>query len=348
MARMDGKLDIILIWMIVLILAGSTALLRKGHNFMIAHQFPIDRADAFVVVAGPTASGKSAMSLDIARQIDGNIINADSLQVYRDLNILSARPDAASLLAVPHALYGVMDGADRCSVGIWLELARLAVAEARNAGKVPILVGGTGMYLNASLMGISTIPDIPKHVRTEMTAMHKKMGAERFHATLNTYDPVLASRLASSDKQRLIRGMEVFMHTKTPLSWWQKQPLVGRINGCGHTVVLNPPREAVYKSIDCRLESMVEKGAIEEVERLVARQLDPGLPVMKALGVSQIARFLKGTLTRDDAIFQAKQASRHYAKRQMTWIRNNFISNYEINETYSKSLLEKNFPIIFS
>ncbi len=348
MTRMDGELDIILIWMIGLIRTGSTALLRKGHFFMTANQFPFDRADAFVVVAGPTASGKSAMCLDIAREIDGVIINADALQLYRDLNILSARPDAAALLAAPHALYGVMDGADRCSVGIWLELARLAVADARNAGKVPILVGGTGMYLNASLMGISTIPDIPDHVRTEMAAMHKKMGAERFHATLGTYDPILASRLVTGDTQRLIRGMEVFMHTKMPLSWWQKQPLEGRIDGCGHTVVLTPPREAVYNSINCRVESMFKQGALEEVERLVARQLDPGLPVMKALGVSQISRYLKGALSRDDAICKAKQASRHYAKRQMTWIRNNFISNYEINEIYSKSLLEKNFPIIFS
>ena len=142
--------------------------------------------------------------------------------------------------------------------------------------------------------------------------------------------------------------MGVFLHTKTPLSWWQRQPLEGRINGCGHTVVLTPPREAVYNSIDCRVESMLEEGAVEEVEKLVARQLDPGLPVMKALGVSQIARYLKGTLSRADAISQVKQASRNYAKRQMTWIRNNFISNYKINEIYSKSLLEKNFPLIFS
>ena len=204
------------------------------------------------------------------------------------------------------------------------------------------------MYLNASLMGISAIPDIPDHVHTEMKAMHKKMGAECFHATLSKYDPVLASRLASGDTQRLIRGMGVYLHTKTPLSWWQRQPLEGRINGCGHTVVLTPPREAVYNSIDCRVESMLEEGAVEEVEKLVARQLDPGLPVMKALGVSQIARYLKGTLSRADAISQVKQASRNYAKRQMTWIRNNFISNYKINEIYSKSLLEKNFPIIFS
>lgn len=348
MRRMDGELDIILIWMIGIILGGITAIFRKGHTFMTAHQLPFDRSDAFVVVAGPTASGKSAMSLDIARQIDGVIINADSLQLYRDLKILSARPNAQSLLAAPHALYGVMDGADRCSVGIWLELARLAVADARNAGKVPVLVGGTGMYINASLMGISVIPDIPDHVRTEMKAMHKKMGAERFHATLNKFDPVLASRLALGDTQRLIRGMEVFMHTKKPLSLWQKQPLEGRIDGRGYTFVITPPREAVYNAINHRFEKMIEKGAFEEVERLVARQLDPGLPVMKALGVPQIAGYLTGAICRDDAVSQAKQASRHYAKRQMTWIKNNFISNYKINETYSKSLLEKNFPLIFS
>ena len=321
--------------------------MREGRDIMPADQLSIDRSDGFLVVAGPTASGKSSLCLDIAQQVDGVIINADALQLYRDLNLLSARPDEAALATAPHALYGVLDGATRCSVGLWLSYAHVAVRDARAAGKIPILVGGTGMYLNASLNGISSIPDVPEPVRREAIEMHSKLGGQQFHTDLATIDPRLAERLAPGDTQRLIRGMEVYLHTKTPLSWWQQQPLEGYIEGTGYTIALMPPREAVYANIDRRFEEMFENGAVREVEHLIARGLDPGLPVMKALGVSQIASFLSGALSQDDAIMQAKRDSRHYAKRQMTWIRNNFISKITLNELYSKSLVEKIFPKIF-
>ena len=324
-----------------------TALLREGRAVMSADQLPIDRSDGFLVVAGPTASGKSSLCLDIAQQVDGVIINADALQLYRDLDLLSARPDEAALAAAPHALYGVLDGATRCSVGLWLAHAKAAVNDARAAGKIPILVGGTGMYLNASLNGISSIPDVPDEVRREITQMHSALGGQRFHAELATIDPRLAERLAPGDTQRLIRGMEVYTHTKTPLSWWQQQPLEGYINGTGYTIALTPPRDAVYANIERRFDMMFDNGAVGEVEHLIARNLDPGLPVMKALGVSQIADFLSGALSKDDAIMKAKRDSRHYAKRQMTWIRNNFISKITLNKYYSKSLCKKIFPKIF-
>lgn len=301
----------------------------------------------FIVIAGPTASGKSALAIDIARKCDGVIINADSMQIYRDLHVLTARPHRDEMGGVSHLLYGVVEGRYPCSVGQWLERATEAAEQVWQAGQTPIMVGGTGMYLDAALNGISAIPDIPQSVRAQVTSERQEIGADAFYDKLVQADPVLAAKLYPTDTQRVLRAMEVVRHTQIPLSSWQKKPRTGQLNGQSATIAYLPPRDALYQNIERRFDAMVEKGAVDEVRLLLEQQLDVNLPVMKALGVGAFAEYLRGACTLSEAIELAKRDTRRYAKRQITWIRNNFISNIEVNELYSKSICEKIFPKIF-
>lgn len=302
---------------------------------------------SFAVLMGPTASGKSALAIDIACNQNGVIINADSMQVYADLNILTARPGQADLQRAPHRLYGVIDGAERCSVGRWLALARQEVEQVWDSGKLPILVGGTGMYMQAALSGISPIPDIAEDCRLAVQAERQAIGSDAFHSKLKSLDPESANRLFPTDSQRVLRAMEVVQFTGKPLSEWQKMPRVGRLEGQALPIAYMPPRQQLYDNIERRFDQMVEKGALEEVKQLQARKLAADLPIMKALGVSTLGAYLLGNAELSEAISTAKRDTRRYAKRQMTWMRNNFISKIEINELYSKSLYEKIFSNIF-
>ena len=302
---------------------------------------------SFAVLMGPTASGKSALAIDIACNQNGVIINADSMQVYADLNILTARPAPADLDRAPHRLYGIIDGAERCSVGRWLALARQEVEQVWDSGKLPILVGGTGMYMQAALSGISPIPDIPEDCRLAVQAERQAIGGDAFHSKLKSLDPESANRLFPADSQRVLRAMEVVQFTGKPLSEWQKMPRVGRIAGQALPIAYMPPREQLYDNIERRFDQMVEKGALEEVKQLQARKLAADLPIMKALGVTTLGAYLLGNAELTEAISTAKRDTRRYAKRQMTWMRNNFISKIEINELYSKSLYQKIFSNIF-
>lgn len=304
-------------------------------------------ARPYVMLLGPTASGKSALAIDIARKKDGVIINADSMQVYADLNILTARPNAHDLQKAPHLLYGVCDGAIRCSAGRWLALARDEVDAVWKAGKLPILVGGTGLYMQAALRGISPIPDIPEALREDVIAEREALGAEAFHAKLAELDPDIAERLYPTDTQRVLRAMEVVLHTSKPLSYWQNQPRTGKLEGRAIPISYMPPRQQLYENIENRFDAMVSAGALAEVQKLMERKLDADLPVMKALGVAAFRDHLAGDITLEQAIMLAKRDTRRYAKRQMTWIRNNFISKIEINELYYESLFEKIFPKVF-
>ena len=303
-------------------------------------------ASDYILLAGPTASGKSALALDFAEQLDGVIINADSMQVYADLRILTARPSVDDEARQPHKLYGTVDGAERYSVGRWLTDLHMAVEQTRAQGKWPIIVGGTGFYLDAAEQGISAIPDIPQEARLEATSYHQQHGGQGILDRLYELDPVIADRLEAGDSQRLVRALEVMLHTGKPLSYWQSRPREGGLTGKALKIAHIPERELVYERIDKRFSAMIDSGGLAEVEQLMQRHLSADLPVMKALGVTALASLLNGDIDKQTAIYLASRDTRHYAKRQMTWLRNNYISNYENNETYSKQLCQKIFSKI--
>ena len=298
------------------------------------------------MIAGPTASGKSQLAIDLARRFGGAVINADSMQLYADLTVLTARPQPQEMQDIPHHLFGICDAAHRASVAEWLGLAATAIANVRAAGQLPIIVGGTGMYLQAGLRGIAPVPDVPADLHQHCIDLYRELGGAKFRDALAGYDADIAARLVDSDSQRLVRAMGVAMATDHPLSWWQQQPHKGALLGSVVTIAMMPPRPTLYDRINQRFDHMLMHGAVDEVARLMARQLDPGLPLMKALGVAPIAAFLVGNMTKDDAAFIAKRDSRRYAKRQMTWIRNNFNAQITVEKKYSESLYEKIFSLI--
>ena len=278
---------------------------------------------ATIAVCGPTASGKSALALALAETVDGIVINADAMQVYRQLRILTARPGPADEARVPHRLYGVLSAAESCSVARWRDLALAEIAAAHGAGRVPILVGGTGLYIRALSDGLAAVPEIPREVRDEAAARHRALGGEAFQAELGRRDPVMAGRLAPGDRQRLIRAWEVHRWTGRSLADWQAEAPPGPgLPGPLVTVVMIPPRAVLYDRIDARFRAMVGAGAVAEVGRLLALDLAPSLPAMKALGVKQLGAHLAGDYDLEGAILAAQTATRRYAKRQMTWFRN--------------------------
>ena len=303
-------------------------------------------ASPYIMIAGPTASGKSQLAIDLARRFGGAVINADSMQLYADLTVLTARPQPQEMQDIPHHLFGICDAAHRASVAEWLGLAATAIANVRAAGQLPIIVGGTGMYLQAGLRGIAPVPDVPADLHQHCIDLYRELGGAKFRDALAGYDADIAARLVDGDSQRLVRAMGVAMATDHPLSWWQQQPHKGALLGRVVTIAMMPPRPTLYDRINQRFDHMLTHGAVDEVARLMARQLDPGLPLMKALGVKPIADFLKGDITKDDAAFIAKRDSRRYAKRQMTWIRNNFNAQIIVEKKYSESLYEKIFSLI--
>jgi tRNA dimethylallyltransferase len=306
------------------------------------------QARSILILAGPTASGKSAFALDAARALNGTIINADSMQVYRELRLLSARPSPTDEALIPHKLYGVMSAADPCSVGRWLDLAVREIDTAFAEGRLPVLVGGTGLYLKALLEGLSFIPDIPAAVRAEVRALYDRLGGEAFRGALAKIDPRGAERISSGDRQRLIRAFEVARATGRPLADWQTETADSPLDGIGRraVVLVAPPRAALYAAIEARFDGMIEAGALAEVRALAALGLSADLPALKAVGIPELMAHVEGKIPLDQAVMKAKQASRNYAKRQLTWFRNQFEQNYTINEQYSESLFKKNFPFI--
>ncbi len=281
---------------------------------------PVTRPPA-ILLGGPTASGKSGLAMRLAERFGGVLVNADSMQVYADLRVLTARPSAEAEAAAPHRLYGVMDAARRCSAGLWHGLARAAAAEAAAGGRHPILVGGTGLYLDAFRRGLSPIPDTPPAVRERIAGRMASADPAAPHAELARRDPASADVLAPGDSQRIQRALEVVEATGTPLSQWRRRPRVGGWNGPVLSVVLTPPREALYRRCDARFDRMLDEGALGEVERLAARGLDRSLPAMRALGVPHLMAHLDGRLGFDEAVARAKTGTRRYAKRQATWFR---------------------------
>lgn len=299
-----------------------------------------------LVIAGPTASGKSALASAVAEEFGGVVINADSMQVYRGVPILTAQPSAEEQALLPHRLYGVFEPADLCSAGIWRGLAAEACGQAWAEGKLPVVVGGTGLYLRSLVEGLSPIPDIPDEVREASRALFAELGNARFYDKLSRRDPAMAARLDPGNSQRLVRAWEVIEATGRSLAEWQADPREGGLDADSATLLLAPPREALYANCDKRLELMLEAGALEEVAALLKLGLDPALPVMKALGVAEFAAHLSGELALDEALAMAQQATRRYAKRQTTWFRHQLIPDTSIDEKFSERLLEKIFSFI--
>ncbi|HEX3969685.1 MAG TPA: tRNA (adenosine(37)-N6)-dimethylallyltransferase MiaA [Stellaceae bacterium] len=303
-----------------------------------------------VIVAGPTASGKSALALAIAEEFAGTIINADSQQVYRDLAVLSARPGDAETARVPHRLYGVIDAAENCSAGRWLALAKTEIDAARAAGRLPILVGGTGLYLEALLNGLAELPPIPASARVEAKALHAALGGAAFRDRLAALDPVGAAKLGANDTQRLTRAYEVALATGKSLSQWQaEQAPTPDLRAAA--VVLLPDREGLYEACDARVTAMVAHGAEAEARALLARGLAAHLPAMKAVGLRELGAAREGGVSQDAAIAAMQQATRRYAKRQYTWFRNRLqdsaiLRRKTVKEKFSVSLLHDIFSFI--
>jgi tRNA dimethylallyltransferase len=278
--------------------------------------------DKAVLIAGPTASGKSALALALAETHDGVVINADSMQVYRDLRILTARPTAQEEARVPHRLYGEVDAAVNFSVGAWVAEAAKALAQARAQNRLPIFVGGSGLYFKALTRGLSAVPPIPPDVRERVRTRLERDGVEALHAQLKQRDPASAERLKPRDRIRIARAFEVMEATGRSLTDWHRDglpPLLppGQFAG----VFLSPDRDELYARIDARFDAMLKAGALDEVAALASRKLDPLLPAMKAHGVPALMRHLAGEITLEQAAVIGRADTRHYAKRQFTWFR---------------------------
>ncbi len=275
-----------------------------------------------LLIAGPTASGKSAVALKLAERFDATIVNADAMQVYSDLRVLTARPSAAQEQRAPHILFGEVDGAENFSVGRWRARAREILAEAQNRDRPLIFVGGTGLYFRALTEGLSDIPRVPEAVRAAVRAEAEGQSTPALHATLAARDPQTAARLRPSDRQRVLRALEVVAATGRPLTEFhgaREPPALPA--GAWTGMFLAPERAALNARIEARFDDMLRDGALDEVAALAARQLDPALPVMRAHGVPHLIAHLEGRLSRDEARARAVRDTRRYAKRQFTWAR---------------------------
>jgi len=276
-----------------------------------------------VLIAGPTASGKSALALEVAARTNGVVINADSMQVYRDLRVITARPTDAEMNRAPHRLYGHIGAEEVYSAGRWLREAEAEIASARSNGKLAIVIGGTGLYFSVLLQGLSAVPEVPSEVRQQVRDLGDKTDNEALHAMLAARDPRTASALRVSDRQRVLRALEVVEATGRGLAEWREEPGVPVLNaGDYQAIFLETEREALGRRIDARFDSMLAQGALDEVKALQARQLDPRMPALKAHGVPALIRYMNGEMTREEAAAEGKRDTRQYSKRQETWFRN--------------------------
>jgi tRNA dimethylallyltransferase len=298
-----------------------------------------------LLIAGPTASGKSALALALAEAFDGTVINADAMQVYRELRILTARPTPAEEARVLHRLYGIRPVDDPCSAGHWLTLAVAAIDEAWAASRLPIVVGGSGLYLRALTHGLSPVPPIPPHVRAHSRALHAALGGKAFRQELARLDPAAAERISAGDRQRLIRAHEVLLTTGIPLTRWQRMgPARPAIAARFATILLMPPRQRLAAAISARFEAMLGCGAVAEAASLT--HLAQDLPASKAVGLRPLQAYLRGEMTLDAACAIATRDSRRYAKRQITWFRHQFQADLVLYAQFSESHAAQIFAFI--
>jgi tRNA dimethylallyltransferase len=275
-----------------------------------------------VLIAGPTASGKSALALAVAECVGGVVVNTDSMQVYRDLAIITSRPTAAEMARVPHLLYGHADAAENYSAGRFLSDAAAVLGQARAQGRIPVFTGGSGLYFKVLTAGLAAIPPVPPEIRAGVRARLEAAGPEALHAYLARHDPTTAARVRPADRTRIARALEVVEATGRSITEWRRVGVPPLLNPAGIAkVFLAPDRAALYGRIDARFDAMLADGALDEVRQLSARHLDPLLPAMKAHGVPWLIRHLAGEMSLAAAAEQAKKDTRHYAKRQFTWFR---------------------------
>jgi tRNA dimethylallyltransferase len=298
-----------------------------------------------VLIAGPTASGKSALALKLAQKAGGIVINADSMQVYRDLRVITARPTRQEEALVPHRLYGHVDAGVNFSAGSWLADAARVLSEARGQNRLPILVGGSGLYFKALTRGLSAVPPIPAELREGVRARLERDGVEALHAELARRDPASAERLKPRDRTRIARALEVVEATGRSLTDWHREGLPPLLPGGEFSALfLSPDRDQLYARIDARFDVMLKSGALEEVAGLAARKLDPLLPAMKAHGVPALIRHLNGELTLDEAAAIGRADTRHYAKRQFTWFRHQLPEFEWVTPEEAGAWLERALP----
>jgi tRNA dimethylallyltransferase len=284
--------------------------------------------------------------LALAAELGGTIVNADAMQVYRGVPILSNRPGPADEARAPHRLFGILAPSESCSAGRWQKLALDACAESWEAGRIPIVVGGTGLYIRALTQGLSPIPDVPAEVRAAARAMLAELGPTALHRRLAARDPAMGERLRPSDSQRIVRAWEVLEATGRSLAVWQAEKPEGGVDAAITAIAVMPPRADLYAACDARFAAMIEKGALDEVRALLALGLDPALPAMKTLGVPELAAHLAGQTPLDEAVTRAQAATRQYAKRQYTWFRRQWSPDLTIDAQYSESYYAETFSKI--
>lgn len=298
-----------------------------------------------MIIAGPTASGKSACALTVARAFGGTVINADAIQLYSELAILSNRPGEDETAGIPHRLFGTISARDPCSAGRWRALALAEIAAATKAGRLPVVVGGTGLYLKALMSGLAAVPPVPAEIREELRLLYEAVGRNGIAAELKARDPGMGA--VPKDKQRLLRALEVLVATGKPLREWQQKTKTGRNAGYRYAIIyLDPPRETLYEAIDRRFDDMMARGALAEARTLASLGLRADLPAMKAVGVRELLAHLRGEMDLATAVAKAKQASRNYAKRQTTWFRHQLPTRLTLNAQCSESLTEEIFSFI--
>jgi tRNA dimethylallyltransferase len=281
------------------------------------------RKSVGILIAGPTASGKSALALALAEKLDGTIVNADSMQVYRDLRVITARPTPEEEARVPHRLYGHVDAAENYSVGRWCRDVGAALGEIATEGRVPILVGGTGLYFKVLTSGLAAVPPIPPEIRSQVRGRLASEGAAALHGELASLDPATAQRLMVNDRSRIARALEVVLATGRSLNDWHREGMPALVDPArAAKIFLTCERKQLVARIETRFAAMLAAGALDEVRALDRRQIDPLLPAMKAHGVPWLIRHLQGEISLDEAAAGAVMDTRRYAKRQLTWFRN--------------------------
>ena len=273
------------------------------------------------LIAGPTASGKSALALRLAQEIGAEIVNGDALQLYADLRLLTARPSVEEEAQAPHHLFGTVDAADGWSVGRWQRAATSVLGDIAERGRPAVVAGGTGLYFRALTHGLADVPQTPAEVRRASAADFDALGEVAFRDRLAQVDTAAEARISPADRQRLSRAWEVYAATGTSLSDWQARTDPALEPASWNAVALEPPRQALYDRCDVRLENMIDQGALDEVAALAARELDPALPAMKAVGYRELAAYLRGETSLAEGLDAAQRETRRYAKRQSTWLR---------------------------
>ena len=302
-----------------------------------------------LIIAGPTASGKSAAALAVAIKFNGVIINADSMQVYREFRTLTSRPSVENEAKVPHKLYGALSVTESFNVGKWRKLAIVEIKKAFDQSSLPIICGGTGLYLKALVNGLPPTPYIPNSVRAEIQERLVREGSESLHSELVARGDKIANRLAPGDSQRVSRALEVLVASGKSLSAWQSMPAIGANNKFKFkTILLDPPRKELYEVCGKRFEKMIKEGAVDEVRAFKKLNLGSNQPASRILGVPEISAYLAGEHDLADAVARAQQATRRYAKRQMTWFRNQIIPDLHIRRQFSESICNDIFSFIIA